>query len=880
MRGLLCLVLLMGCRGSKEGEGVDDGATTDLGGSTDGTTPMPTPTPTPAPQPTTPAPLDVSERLAPGEVRAGVIADGTALFGGVSAEGRPGDVKIYNDRVQFVVQGVGDSSYYLSDGGTVIDADIVRPEGELGRDLVDEWAPMYGLGRVMGAESVEVVADGSDGQAAIVRVSGYEAPLGLLEGALEAEGFVDDLGLQIETDYVLRPDSHLLEVRSTITATSDDARINPGDVLMGAPEVGEIWVHQAGMGGSTVAAPLWTAYVSHGNDVATALIPDPTQPTSGYGFELLVELADMAAAAVPFTDIDEGDSFTFVRHYGVGPDLATLSDEAMALHGLPVSVQAGVVTADDGPVAGARVSVLADGQPFTVATTADDGSFQCSVPDGAAIELVVSGRGTGRFFDLPPGAGHYAPYADSVVRQAVLDSLEVGAPGTARVEGRGTSSGVGLGEPATLRILADDAGPFTARLGFAAGDPAVVDDRLVLGRPDGLAAAGWSTQGELVMAVEPGDYDLVVHRGLRHELDQRSVSLVAGEELVVDVSLPMAYDHAGWLLGDPHSHASPSADGGITMEERLAVAAGVGIQLHFGTDHDHLADYRPLLGAMGLTDVLGSVVSDEVSPPLRGHMNIYPVPSDPEQANGGSFRWWTEIPQTTEGLVDSLRARHGDEFVLQLNHPLDSGVGSSADWSPGVIGDPDRWTDRFDAMEVLNAADTEEYLSIWWDVVLRGSRAVPTGVSDSHSHFGGTVGMSATWLHLGIDAPSLVDDATLAATFKGGEVVVTRGPFLQLSQLPADVPAGTVVDVEALSPSWIVVDRLQLWRDGAMVEQIDAATGSFTLSPDADAVYVIVAEGDTSMQPITSRTPWAMTAPYRVDVDGDGFEPPLPPLQK
>ena len=94
------------------------------------------------------------------------------------------------------------------------------------------------------------------------------------------------------------------------------------------------------------------------------------------------------------------------------------------------------------------------------------------------------------------------------------------------------------------------------------------------------------------------------------------------------------------------------------------------------------------------------------------------------------------------------------------------------------------------------------------------------------------------------------------------------------------MPAGTVVDVEALSPSWIVVDRLQLWRDGAMVEQIDAATGSFTLSPDADAVYVIVAEGDTSMQPITSRTPWAMTAPYRVDVDGDGFEPPLPPLQK
>jgi hypothetical protein len=261
-------------------------------------------------------------------------------------------------------------------------------------------------------------------------------------------------------------------------------------------------------------------------------------------------------------------------------------------------------------------------------------------------------------------------------------------------------------------------------------------------------------------------------------------------------------------------------------------------------------------------------------------MNIYPVADDPSLPNGGSYRWWTEIPKTTEGLVDTLRARHGDTFVLQLNHPLDSGVGDAAEWSEGQIGDPDRWTDRFDAMEVLNAADTETYLSIWWDVVLRGSRATPTGVSDSHSHFGGSVGLSATWLHLGIDAPGLVDDQTLASTFRDGQVVVTRGPFLELSTLPSDVPGGTTLDVVARSPSWIVVDRLQLWRDGAIVEEVDGTEASFTLDPDVDAVYVVTAEGDTPMAPLTSRTPWAMTAPYRVDADGDGFEPPLPPLQR
>ena len=51
---------------------------------------------------------DLTERLGEGEVRAGVVTDEAALFGGVSAEGKAGDVKIYNDRAQFVIQAAGE----------------------------------------------------------------------------------------------------------------------------------------------------------------------------------------------------------------------------------------------------------------------------------------------------------------------------------------------------------------------------------------------------------------------------------------------------------------------------------------------------------------------------------------------------------------------------------------------------------------------------------------------------------------------------------------------------------------------------------------------------------------------------------------------------
>ena len=82
--------------------------------------------------------LSLTERLDEGEVRAGIVTDTSALFGGVSAEGKVGDIKIYNDRARFVIQSAGQSNYYVGYGGSVIDADIVRPFGQPGHDLLDD----------------------------------------------------------------------------------------------------------------------------------------------------------------------------------------------------------------------------------------------------------------------------------------------------------------------------------------------------------------------------------------------------------------------------------------------------------------------------------------------------------------------------------------------------------------------------------------------------------------------------------------------------------------------------------------------------------------------------------------------------------------------
>jgi hypothetical protein len=301
--------------------------------------------------------------------------------------------------------------------------------------------------------------------------------------------------------------------------------------------------------------------------------------------------------------------------------------------------------------------------------------------------------------------------------------------------------------------------------------------------------------------------------------------------------------------------------------------------VHFGTDHDHVADYRPLVAALGLEDAVTSIVADEVSPPLRGHFNVYPLEPKVEEANHGAWRWWESFPSSTEDIFDKLADRHGSDIVVAVNHPTDNGMASMAGWSEGSVRSGDRWSERFSAMEVLNAGSIDDYLDVWWDLTTRGVISTPVGVSDAHGPFSGRLGLSATYLGVGVDSPAALTDALLLDAVQSGRVVVTRGPFLSLSVDPGStLTPDTTVEVEALSPSWIVVDRLLLFRDGVEVSRVDGTTATFQLAPEADAVYTVVAEGDTPMAPVDDQRPWAMSGALFVDVDGDGWTPPAPPL--
>ncbi len=836
---------------------------------------------------------DLAERLGADQVRAGVVTDAASLFGGVSSEGRLGDIKIYNDRSQFVIQQAGESNYYVEYGGNLIDADIVRAPGQPGRDLIDELAVMVGLGRLVDATIVTVDDDGSDG-VATVRVEGDTAPMHLITGALESDAIIADLDLHVITTYQLRPGESSLTVRTTVeNRDPTDVVLQVGDVGMVSFDVGERWASRTGLADADTAAVRMNGIVGQHNELAVGIVGDGTDLEQGALGQLLGGIAASIAGFSEALTIPAGGDVSYVRRVGVAKDPATLLGEAWARESGDRQLLSGVVTDSAGSVVpGARMHILdANGAALSLAFADAQGAWSAIVPSGP-VSLLASGRGSGYLVDLPPGHAQISPY--EIDQATSLATLATGSDPIPFAEGYGYATGrpgvaPTLVAPGILDVTVADGRPAVVRVDRLDADVAE-DSRFVPGRPNGSEVYGFIRDGEMEVPVEPGNYHVVVRRGVRDEVWTQDVSVASGQTLPLRATIVPAYTLDGIWEGDPHSHAAPSADGGIPMEDRLLVTAADGVDIHFGTDHDHIADYRPLVEPMGLQGVLQSVLADECSPVLRGHFNIWPAQSDLPGMNHGAPLWWFGYDDTAE-IFGWMRATAVPGGVVQANHPVgSSGMFSFAEYDPteGTVGAPDKWSSDFDAMEVLNSDSHEEYWDYYLDLLRRGKRVMPVGVSDSHTWTGGTPGLNITFFDAEVPFADYSDDGLLGAVARRA-TVVSHGPYIDAriggAWAPgAEVAPGTL-NVTVRAPSWMPVETVTLWQDGDAVQTV-ACTGaapapcsaSFDLDPFDDAVYVVTAESVSS--PMVEAWPgnlaWAATSGIYVDVQGDGWTAPYP----
>lgn len=164
------------------------------------------------------------------------------LIGGPGALGTLGDWLIGNEHIKVIIQDQGWSRGFGIFGGGIIDADLVRPsalgtaDGGTGRDNFGEYFPTLFLqafdvedreerdanGKRVTVPGIEVISDGSDGGAAIVRTRARGGDFfTMVKSVIDA--VVPQQGLRFETDYVLRPGTRHVEIIGRLKNTGSGA---------------------------------------------------------------------------------------------------------------------------------------------------------------------------------------------------------------------------------------------------------------------------------------------------------------------------------------------------------------------------------------------------------------------------------------------------------------------------------------------------------------------------------------------------------------------------------------------------------------------------------------------------------------------------------
>ena len=621
------------------------------------------------------------EACTPPNAEARLITDPNDLIGGPLARGVVGDYLMENGRIRVIIQkpqrdisaGVGQF------GGNIIDADLERGAAP-GRDMFYEWAFQLNTENTANYQSVVVLNDGSDGNAAVIRATGPDDLWDIVNPSSQVADFgfpfpseLDDTDqpVTITTDYILEPGENALRIETTVINNDPNALdFFLGD-LMGsfAQEpfhpgygIGEPLV--AAEGGCAAATPCdfvaWagegeTGGVSYGyiHDIAgTSTFNTAGISVAILGESVLETLLGLNTANFPVAG--GGGTVTVTRYLAVGQGaVSDIVDIRNRLNGIPNGTVKGRVTLNGVGVADAEVVALGD-------------------PDNGPNEF-------GGFLDLnvvshfrTDAGGNYQgtlPSLDPDYELRVnLDGHLFGSPDPASisvVEGGTVTQDFTLSEPCSLRVTIEDESqsPIAAKVSVVGFDPspdpgntqsilgAVNNDTGVFGRPKDLFPYGLARvifvddsgdSGDVPL--EPGDYQLVVSHGTEYSTHIEDISCVSGSPVLVEAMVAHVLDTTGFISGDFHVHSFDSFDCAITRNQRIVTMLAEGVDFFTPADHEIRVDFTGDIAALGVSDLLGTATNNEITSPDYGHFGGFPVPVDPNRASGGAVDWAREAP--------------------------------------------------------------------------------------------------------------------------------------------------------------------------------------------------------------------------------------------
>jgi hypothetical protein len=780
--------------------------------------------------------------------RLGRFRGGAPLITGPEARCREGDFILQNTHLTACISdGVPTDQMHFT-AGRIID---LVPTSDPTGDTLDFIGPVLGL-LESSTDVLEIVRDGSDGGAAVLRSAGVDIPLKLLIGSLGTSVLTPGVHVVVETEFRLEPDATAIEIVTWAGVESDRVvSISVGDLAFpGDLNLAWSWPHGFGIPGSNESMD---AIAFLGRERSYAIVAD----------ELVTPLLD--------TSILSDSIFSWISLSGkLGPAFEAASRRYVTVgDGSTLSLRENL----DGRIPDApRHSVVVEG---TFDEGFGGGRWAIMRDDGAPVDVVHVKPST-TSLDLP--AGTFQARLVDVPWNGLVTITDFTVPSESTVVFPAPAA-----VPVTIHCMADGAlSPSPAcRVDYAGTITGTAFQRasepLLL--PRGFSGTLRMSLGETFAYAEEAIDDLQASR-------------------TVEVALPRELDTSGWAAGDLHQHAMRSADSTVPSEARALANLAAGLDFLAPSDHDVVEDYVRVLETMGLGSAIHVFQGVEISP-VRGHINAFPIVPGPTHAGGAPALAVREGERSgrqrnTNELLADVRA--GGAQVIQVNHARTE-TSSLFDW---VAYDPVSGTatrrfedmpDAFEAMEVFNTPDALCVLMRdWFSFHRHGRRVVGFGNSDTHS-LGSPSGFPRNYVHVGAAA---VDDESLVAGILAGRVTVSGGLLVDFgaATLPGDtigVTQGTTtvaIPVRVRSPAWAKADELVVFVNGIEQSRIDLRADTqlvdlvdyeadVEVTVSGDAFVVIFAYSDTTMSVVTpGKRPFGFTNPVFIDVGDDGFTPP------
>lgn len=427
----------------------------------------------------------------------------------------------------------------------------------------------------------------------------------------------------------------------------------------------------------------------------------------------------------------------------------------------------------------------------------------------------------------------------------------------------------------------------------------------------------YSHDGRFTQEIAPGRYDVLISYGPEYDAVTTTIEVWAGQETPLVATLERVVDTTGWISSDFHSHSTPSGDNTSSQFGRVQNLLCEHLEFNPCTEHNRISSYVPHLETLGVSHLMATCTGMELTGSLLpvNHQNAFPLVEKRYTQDGGGPVVNNEDPVRQ---VERLALwDDGAEKVVQMNHPNLVQVLGDRDLDGTPDGGFEAMLGFVDVIEVHPPAAIFQpqhklddprkppaTIFSWMQMLNLGYRVPGVVNTDAHYNFHGS-GWLRNYIKSPTDDPAEIDVADIVRASERGEIVMTNGPFLEVTARTGDdetvtspgghltaVDGEVVLEVRVQCPNWFDIDRVQIFVNGRPDPALnftrrehpelfsrDVVRFEHTIPVllDQDAHLIVATIGEESQLGMVmgpdhaASKPVAVSNPIFADTDGDGF---------